>query len=104
MAKWIKGKLLPLDEVKRRSPRLVKRDYYTSIYHTKVNMCIDVNYDKASIFDKVIDISIWSKESDRTIYKDTHHNLYYDEWFECIGEAPPIVKPLSDDLWDISDW
>jgi hypothetical protein len=104
MAKRIKGKLLPLDEIKRRSPRLVKRDYYTSIYHTKVNMCIDVNHGKATIFDRIVDISIWSKEINRTIYKDIHRHLYYDEWFEWIGEEPPIVEPLSEELWDISDW
>jgi hypothetical protein len=102
--KWVKGKLLPLDEIKERSPRLVKRDHYTSVYHTKVNMCIDVEHNKSGLFDKLKDITIWSKETNRTIYEDVHRNLYYDEWFEWIDKEPPIVEPLSDDLWDISDW
>lgn len=53
----------------------------------------------------VIDIKKDVHYGNRQLYIDLENgNTYYDEWFEWIGEAPPIVKPLEDELWDISDW
>jgi hypothetical protein len=53
----------------------------------------------------VIDIKKDVHYGNRQLYMDMENgNMYYDEWFEWIGDEPPIIKPLEDELWDISDW
>jgi hypothetical protein len=55
--------------------------------------------------DAVIEIQKDVYYGNRQLYTDKESgSTYYDEWFEWIGEEPYVVKPLEDDLWDISDW
>jgi hypothetical protein len=106
MNEWTKGKLNTLEEIKANSPKIsYNGPYEVSIYHTKINRCIDVEFDSVEYFGNIIDVKVWVRErGSRVIYKDIDNNLYYDEWFEWIGEELPIVKPIPDHLWDISDW
>ena len=105
MAKYIESKLKTLEEIKANSPRIQKFRYEINIYHTKTDMCIGVDTDNLEAFGNIIEVKLWVDVKDgRKVYQDVKGSLYYDEWFEWMGEEPFTVKPLEDDLWDISDW
>jgi hypothetical protein len=73
---------------------------------------LNVFYTNVKNFGEIIEVKPWNSawENTSSIYEDKEKEVgknsqkYYNEWFEWIGEEPPIVEPLSDDLWDISDW
>jgi hypothetical protein len=103
--KYMRGKLKSIEEIKANSSRIQEFSYEVNIYHTNVDMCIGVSYENFEVFGKEIDVKLWVDIRDsRKVYQDVKGSLYYDEWFEWLGEEPVLVKPLEDDLWDISDW
>lgn len=111
MSEWIKGKLKPFDEVRKNASNWID-DHDTQkfkVYRSDQGVYLNVNYEYIIKFGSIVDVKIWNSARG-SIWEDKEREVghrtqkYYTEWFEWMGEEPPIVEPLSEDLWDISDW
>jgi hypothetical protein len=100
----VKAKLKTFDEVKNISQKVKKYLGHLVVYHSYSRGSISLVYDDISKFGTIVNVVKADKLEDRILYRDDGQTYYYDEWFEWLGEELPIIEPLSDHLWDISDW
>lgn len=103
----VKGKLKPWKEVILLFESEYKGNDNYRVYHSS-----------GTIIDKGPSLRFYTKDwpkdeihmqesntyVDRQLYMSYTGFLYYDEWFEWIGEEQKIIELLPDSLWDISDW
>jgi len=98
------GKLKTLEEVKKDRKT---KDSISGIcvFHSKVDLNIDIHEKKFNKFGNTIEVELWQDFGDRKIYydgesKDKYGQLYYDEWFEYVGEK---IEHIPYELWSIED-
>ena len=100
----MKGKLKTLEEVFKIKP-IKNRNGFTVVYHSNVNKSIDVENGSKKKFGWIIEVELWEDKGNRKIYydgesKDKYGQLYYDEWFEYVGEK---IEHIPYELWSIED-
>jgi hypothetical protein len=104
----MRAQLRPWKEVVSIFESKQKRSHSWVIYHSSNEKLLSgphLNLYSHSWSEYVIDVKKDVNYGNRQLYTDVGNgNTYYDEWFVWIGEEPPIIKPLEDELWDISDW
>jgi hypothetical protein len=93
----MRGKLKTLEEIKREFKTEYLSDNVSKVYHSLSDTYLPVGC--RGSFGTVIDISLYADRGDRTVYRDKDAQLYYDEWFEWIGEPPkPSLQNEFDNL------
>jgi hypothetical protein len=111
MSEWTEGKLKPIEEVLANSSNWIDADddQKFKVYRSNQRVYLNVSYRNLIKFGSIVEVKHWNsingdiwEDKEREVGKNTQK--YYSEWFEWMGEEPHIVEPLSDDLWDISDW
>lgn len=113
MSEWIIAKLKPFDEVRKNASKWidVHNDQLFRVYKSDKSdrrVYLNVYYDSIGNFGEEVEIRMWN--SNHELYEDKYREVgtrsqkYYKEWFEWIGEEPPIIEILPESLWDISDW
>jgi hypothetical protein len=114
MSEWIEGKLKTFQEVRKNASRWI--DVHEAerfqVYRSDQGVYLNVFYESLSKFGDIVEVKPWNSawENTSSIYEDKEKEVgknsqkYYTEWFEWIGEEPPIIEILPESLWDISDW